>query len=55
MAEMSYREMAAQMQMDDTARFGRVILDQLEWRDAQEGNAVAWDAQGYYGGDYYKL
>jgi copper resistance protein B len=53
---MSYREMADTMQMDDTARFGKVMLDQLEWRDggAGEGRA-AWDAQGYYGGDYDKL
>lgn len=55
MAEMSYKDMSAMMQMDDTARFGRIMLDQLEWRDAHEGNAVAWDAQGYYGGDYNKL
>jgi copper resistance protein B len=53
--EMSYKEMAALMQMDDTHRFGKVMLDQLEWRDAQEGGAVAWDAEGWYGGDYNKL
>jgi copper resistance protein B len=47
---MSYREMADAMQMDDTTRFGKVIFDQLEWRDGG-----AWDAQGYYGGDYDKL
>jgi copper resistance protein B len=54
--DMSYREMANTMQMDDTARFGKVMFDQLEWRDggAGEGRA-AWDAQGYYGGDYNKL
>src|ERR1700730_8370259 len=53
---MSYREMADTMKMDDTARFGKVMFDQLEWRDggAGEGRA-AWDAQGYYGGDYDKL
>ena len=53
--EMSYKEMAAMMQMDDTHRFGKVMLDQLEWRDAQEGSAAAWDAEGWYGGDYNKL
>jgi copper resistance protein B len=53
--EMSYKEMAAMMQMDDTHRFGRVMLDQLEWRDAQEGAAGAWDAEAWYGGDYNKL
>lgn len=53
---MSYREMADTMQMDDTARFGKVMFDQLEWRDGGtgEGRGV-WDAQGYYGGDYDKL
>ena len=54
--EMSYRQMADLMQMDDTSRFAKVMLDQLEWRNGgmNEGRAV-WDAQGYYGGDYDKL
>jgi copper resistance protein B len=54
--EMPYREMADLMQMDDTARFGKVMVDQFEWRDggADEGRA-AWDAQGWYGGDFDKL
>jgi copper resistance protein B len=53
---MAYREMAETMQMDDTSRFGKVMFDQLEWRDGDlsEGRAT-WDAQGYYGGDYDKL
>jgi copper resistance protein B len=53
---MSYREMVDSMQMDDTARFGKVMVDQLEWRDggSNEGRGT-WDAQGYYGGDYNKL
>ena len=53
---MSYREMADTMQMDDTTRFGKVLVDHLEWRDgdAREGRGT-WDAQGYYGGDYNKL
>jgi copper resistance protein B len=55
MAQMSYSEMAKMMQMDDTARFGRIMVDQLEWRDGHQGGAVAWDAQGWYGGDYNKL
>jgi copper resistance protein B len=54
--EMSYREMADIMQMDDTTRFSKVMLDQLEWRDGDTGEGRAtWDAQGYYGGDYDKL
>jgi copper resistance protein B len=52
MGEMSYKEMATMMQMDDTHRFGKIVLDQLEWR---EGDALAWEAQGWYGGDYNKL
>jgi copper resistance protein B len=54
--EMSYRQMADMMQMDDTTRFAKIMFDQFEWRngDADEGRAT-WDAQGYYGGDYDKL
>ncbi|MDB6087367.1 MAG: putative copper resistance protein [Gammaproteobacteria bacterium] len=52
MDDMSYVEMASMMQMDDTHRFGKVMLDRLEWRNPGEG---AWDAQGWYGGDYNKL
>jgi copper resistance protein B len=55
MGDMTYKEMVSMMQMDDTHRFGKVMLDQFEWRDAQEGAAGAWDAQGWYGGDYNKL
>ncbi len=33
-------EMAAMMQMDDTARTGMVLFDQLEWRNTAEGNAA---------------
>ena len=55
MSDMSYKEMATMMQMDDTHRFGTIMLDQLEWRDAREGDTLAWDAQGWYGGDYNKL
>jgi copper resistance protein B len=42
--------------MDDTARFGKLMVDQLEWRDggADQGRA-AWDAQAWYGGDLDKL
>lgn len=53
--QMSYKDMASMMQMDDTHRFGKLMIDQLEWRNAQEGSAVAWDAEGWYGGDYDKL
>lgn len=55
MGDMPYKTMAAMMQMDDTRAAGMVLFDQLEWRDAAEGSAAAWDAQGWYGGDFNKL
>ena len=55
MSDMPYPEMAAMMQMDDTARTGKVLFDQLEYRKTAEGNALAWDAQGWYGGDTNKV
>src|SRR3569833_1036208 len=55
MGDMTYKDMVAMMQMDDTHRFAKVMLDQFEWRDAQEDSAETWDAEGWYGGDYNKL
>jgi copper resistance protein B len=55
MVEMPYREMAAMMQMDDTARTGMVLLDQLEWRHSSDSSAGVWEAEGWYGGDYNKV
>ncbi len=55
MSDMPYPRMAALMQMDDTARTGMVLFDQLEWRNTAEGNALAWDAEGWYGGDTNKV
>jgi copper resistance protein B len=54
-ADMPYQQMVAVMQMDDTARTGKVLFDQLEWRNTTEGNALAWDAEGWYGGDSNKI
>ena len=54
--EMSYRQMADIMQMDDTSRFAKVMFDQLEWRNGGTGEGRGtWDAQAWYGGDYNKL
>jgi copper resistance protein B len=36
----------------DGGRFGKVLVDQLEWRGQGES---AWNAQAWYGGDYDKL
>jgi uncharacterized protein involved in copper resistance len=47
MGDMTYKDMVSMMQMDDTHRFAKVMLDQFEWRDAQQGAAGAWDAQGW--------
>src|SRR5260370_19284395 len=55
MGDMPYRGMTAMMQMDDTARTGMVLFDQLEWRNTAEGNAAVWDAEAWYGGDYNKV
>ena len=54
MEEMPYRAMAEMMQMDDRERYGKVLLDQLEWRDTSEGNASVWDVEAWYGSDYNK-
>lgn len=55
MGDMPYPRMAAMMQMDDTERTGMVLFDQFEWRNTAEGNALAWDAEGWYGGDINKV
>lgn len=44
--------MSEMMQMDDEAHVGKVLIDQLEWR---EPSSAAWQAQAWYGGDYDKL
>jgi len=55
MGDMAYPRMASMMQMDDRARMGMALLDQLEWRHTAEGNAAVWDAEGWYGGDNNKV
>jgi len=51
--DMSYREMTEMMGMDDRRRFGKAMLDRLEWHLGED--SVAWDASAYYGGDSAKL
>jgi copper resistance protein B len=51
---MSDHEMAVMMGMDDRAPFGKVMLDELEWRDA-EGGTFGWDVAAWYGGDVDKI
>ncbi len=52
--EMSYDEMVEMMGMDDRALFGKVMLDRLEWRDADE-STYEWEAAAWYGGDFNKV
>lgn len=54
MGDMSEEAMAEMMDMDDTAGFGMALFDQLEWRDTEEGSAIAWDGRAWYGNDYDK-
>jgi len=55
MPEMPYAQMTQMMGMDDTSRFGRLLVDQWEWRDGGGARDGVWDAQGWYGDDYDKL
>ena len=50
---MSSAEMIEMMAMDDAARYGNVVVDQLEWREHDD--AFGWEASAWYGGDYNKL
>ena len=55
MHDLSYREMARMMEMDDAAAFGKLLADQFEWRHGDGADGPAWDIQGWYGTDYNKL
>lgn len=50
-----HQEMMDLMQMDDRAMYGRVMLHQFEWRDADEGDVLGIEGNAHYGGDYHKL
>ena len=52
---LSHRDMTRLMEMDDTAAFGKLVADQLEWREGEGASGPAWDVQGWYGSDYNKL
>lgn len=51
--DMPYADMAEMMGMDDRARFTKVMVDELEWRGADEA-AFGWDASAWHGGDLHK-
>lgn len=46
--------MSAQSHMATGARW-RVLADRLEWQDADDGDALAWDVEGWFGGDFDRL
>lgn len=54
MGDMSAKDMIEMMAMDDNVPFGMALFDQLEWRDADAGDAYAWDGRVWYGNDYDK-
>lgn len=43
------------MEMDDNARIGMLLADQLEAFHGKHGNGQHWDVEGHYGNDYDKL
>ena len=55
MHDMSNAEMVDLMAMDDTAPVGMVMFDQLEWRQADNRDALYWDGQAWFGNDYDKV
>ena len=48
-------QMSSIMQMDDQARFSRVLVDELEFRNGDGVRDGVWDAQAQYGNDDDKL
>jgi copper resistance protein B len=46
--------MAQSMEMNDAAPLGMLWFDQAEWRSLAQPNGLAWQGEGWYGGDYDK-
>lgn len=44
-----------QLHMADEHLFASVLVDRLEWTHGSDSNAVAYDAQAWFGGTYNKL
>jgi copper resistance protein B len=55
MADMPDSEMIRVMEMDDTAPHAMFKLDELERGRSDDATSTAWNAQGWYGGDFDKL
>ena len=41
--------------VEDSQRFGYLLVDQLEYRMKEGDDTFRWDATGWYGGDYNRL
>ncbi len=41
--------------VEDSQPFGSLLVDELEYQTRQGGDAVRWDAVGWYGGDYNRF
>jgi copper resistance protein B len=54
MGAMSNEQMIELMQMEDNAPVGMVLVDQLEWQQIDNADALLWEAQAWYGDDYNK-
>ena len=52
--DVSKERMIELMQMEDTAPVGMVLVDQLEWREIDDADAILWDGWAWYGNDYDK-
>jgi copper resistance protein B len=54
MPNMTYAEMVREMDMDDRAPFGQVLVDRLERQKSDDAYATNLDLRAWYGGDYNK-
>lgn len=55
MGPMSNDRMIELMEMNDTAIFAKVLVNELEWQRADDADVTAWDTHAWIGGDYHKL
>jgi copper resistance protein B len=55
MGAMSPARMIELMDMNDTAMFAKLLMNELERQRTDDADVTAWDAQAWAGGDYHKL
>jgi copper resistance protein B len=55
MGDMSNERMIELMQMEDDGPYGKVVLDQFEWREIDGADAEVWEFDAWYGNDYHKI